>query len=67
MTRSVDLRGRQYSDKSGSMIKELFDGCLRWVIGSYAITHGRRNANWIQLGLVHILWSLWLVGLSGYN
>ena len=29
MTRSVDIRGRQCSNKNGSTIGELFDGCCR--------------------------------------
>ena len=65
MTRSVGIQGRQYSDRNGSMITELSDGCSRWVIGSYVITHRRRNVNWIQLGLARISWCLWPVGLSG--
>ena len=64
MTRSVGIRGRQYGDRNGSMIGELSDGCSRWVIGPYVITHRRRNVNWIQLGLVRISWRLWSVGLS---
>ena len=60
------IRGRLYDDRRGSIMGELSDGCSRWVIGPYVITHLQRNVNWIQLGSVRTSCP-WQVGLSGFS
>ena len=57
MIRPLDIRDRRYNVRKDSMIGELSDGCLRWVIGSCVITPLPRSVNWIPLGLVRI-WSV---------
>ena len=49
MTGSVGIRGRRCGDRRDSVIRELSDGCVWWVIGCCVITPRQRSVSWIQL------------------